>query len=66
MKFNVIEVKESIDGGAEIIVEFDQEYKELIKRVLKIKRFSKKKFNQFVNSAIQQQCNSWLGKFEEK
>jgi hypothetical protein len=54
MKINVVEVKELSDGGAEIVFDLDAEAINHFKKLLGIKRWSKKKFQQFVIEALVQ------------
>jgi len=52
MKLTVIEIKENQDGSGELVLEIDQETKAQIKKITGMKRWSKKKFQQFIERAL--------------
>lgn len=52
MKIEVIEIKENEDGSAEYIFEVDAEAKASIMKATGMKRWSRKKFEEFVIAAI--------------
>ena len=57
MKFEVLEIKELPDGGAEIIFNLDSETQAELKRILGMKRWSNKKFQQFVINALNKELD---------
>jgi len=52
MKIEVIEIKDNEDGSAEYVFEVDKEAKASIMKVTGMKRWSKKKFEEFVIAAL--------------
>ncbi len=52
MKIEVIEIKDNEDGSAEYIFEVDAEAKASIMKAAGMKRWSRKKFEEFVIAAI--------------
>jgi hypothetical protein len=52
MKIEVVEIKDNEDGSAEYIFEVDEEAKASIMKVTGMKRWSKKKFEEFVIAAL--------------
>jgi hypothetical protein len=57
MKFEVLEIKDLPDGGAEIIFNLDSETQTELKRILGMKRWSNKKFRQFVIDALHKELD---------
>ena len=62
MKIEVIEINELKEGGADLILEVDEEYKEFIKTTLKWEEWSDSKFSEFVIETISNYCQSTLEK----
>ena len=62
MKIEVIEIQELKEGGADLILEIDEEYKEFIKATLKWEEWSDSKFSEFVIETISNYCQSPLEK----
>ena len=58
MKLELIEIKDNPDGSADCIFEVDEEAKTAIKLATGMKRWSKKKFQQFVIQAIDYKVKS--------
>lgn len=52
MKFEVLEIKDLPDGGAEIIFNLDSETQAELKRILGMKRWSNKKFQLFIENVL--------------
>ncbi len=57
MKFEVLEIKDLPDGGAEIIFNLDSETQAELKKILRMKRWSNKKFQQFVIDALHKELD---------
>jgi hypothetical protein len=57
MKFEVLEIKDLPNGGAEIIFNLDSETQIELKRILGMKRWSNKKFRQFVIDALHKELD---------
>ncbi len=57
MKFEVLEIKELPDGGAEIIFNLDSETQAELKRILGMKRWDNNKFRQFVINALNKELD---------
>ena len=62
MKIEVIEINELKEGGADLILEVDEEYKEFIKATFKWEEWSDSKFSEFVIETISNYCQSTLEK----
>lgn len=58
MQLEVLCVKENDDGSAEIELSLDDEYKNKIKKILGLKRWSKKKFETFVINTLKDQLKN--------
>lgn len=58
MKIEVINLVELEDGGATIDVSIDQEYKDHFKKLHGLKRFSHKKFQEFIITALEKKLDS--------
>ncbi len=54
MKLEIISIKENLDGSMDLEIILDKEYKDKIKKVLGIRRWSNKKFQQLVIKALQE------------
>jgi len=59
MKIEIISMIENQDGGIDIEFDFDQEFKNYIKKKLKIKRLTKKKFEKFVLESLNYKLDSY-------
>jgi hypothetical protein len=57
MKFEVLEIKDLPDGGAEIIFNLDSETQAELKRILGMKRWDNNKFRQFVIDALHKELD---------
>lgn len=62
MKIEVVSINELESGGADLIVEFDDEYKQFIQTTLKWDEWSDSKFSDFVIEALRASCNLELDK----
>lgn len=49
----VVEVIENQDGSATVVFEADQDFRKGFKEYFKLKRWSQKRFNKFMNEAIE-------------
>ena len=56
MKIQVTELVENADGSMDIHIELDKDYKDNFKKLYSLKRWSNKKFEEFVIQAIQAKC----------
>lgn len=52
MKLEVLNIKELSDGNAELLIELDEEYKQSVKKLLNMRRWNNKKFQQFIIDAL--------------
>jgi len=53
-KIKCVDVQEQPDGSAKVIFEADEEFKEWFKSKYNLKRWSEKRFNKFLQEAIEQ------------
>lgn len=58
MKIEIISISDLPDGSANIEVSIDQEYKDYIKKLYNLKRWSNKALEKFVNQAIKRELDN--------
>jgi hypothetical protein len=56
MKIKVIEINELESGGADLILEIDDEYKEFIQTTFQWDEWSESKFSQFIIESLRHYC----------
>lgn len=59
MKIEILSIKENEDGSADIEFDLDKEYKDQIKKIIGVKKLTKKRFEKFVLDALTKQLKKY-------